>query len=291
MKPYLTLAPGLIFKKSALMFRGVSSGLATKNFKLNIKKAEFDIEPEDYVAISIYSSIFYFIFVSLIFYLITTRMGMTPELIISLVGGAIIALFVFIQNMKLPIATINRKVKKVEKNLIPAVRDMVVQMNSGIPIFDIMVNISLGKYGAISQIFKRATKEISAGKPQIVVLEKVANATPSLLFRRMLWQIVNAMKIGAPISDVMHNSLENLYEDQAIQIQKYGSNLGGLAMFYMLIAVIMPALFFTITIIISMFLKISSAYYNLFFFIMMLFTLLLQVFFLGIIRVRRPALV
>ncbi len=290
MKPYITLLPGFLLRKPAFMFRGVGSSIATHEFKDSLKKANITVSGEDYVAMSIFSSLFYFVFVSVVLFMTASKFELEPLLPISLGVGAVVGFLVLIQNLKLPKAILNSKVKIIEKNLIPAVRDMVVQLNSGIPLFDIIVNISNGKYGAITVIFKKAAKDIIAGKGQAAVIEEIAAATPSRLFRRVMWQIVNAMKIGAPITEVLKNALDDLYEEQTIQIQKYGGTLGGLAMFYMLVAVIAPTIFFTLSIIVSMFLEMSPGAFTLFFFVMLLGVMFLQVFFLGIIRVKRPAL-
>ena len=61
------------------------------------------------------------------------------------------------------------------------------------------------------------------------------------------------MKAGADISTVLKEVIDALSEEQIVQIQDYGSKLNPLAMFYMLLGVIMPALSITFVIIISSF--------------------------------------
>ena len=57
-------------------------------------------------------------------------------------------------------------VRDIERNLIPALEDMLVQLNSGVPLCSILVNISASDYGELSAEFKKAVKKINAGSPQ-----------------------------------------------------------------------------------------------------------------------------
>ena len=145
----------------------------------------------------------------------------------------------------------NKRIKKLEVNLLPALQSMLIQLNSGVPLFDILVGISKGDYGEISKEFSTVVKEINTGKPQVDALEDIAVENPSLFFRRAIWQIVNGMKAGSDMSNVIKEIINSLSEEQVLQIQRYGGQLNPLAMFYMLVAVIMPTLGMTFLIVIS----------------------------------------
>ena len=118
----------------------------------------------------------------------------------------------------------------------------------------------------------------------------MATINPSLLLRRSLWQLVNGMKTGADLSRVLAGSIDALGEEQVIQIQKYGGQLSPLAMFYMLIAVIIPALGMTFLIIIASFTAMSEFATKLIFWSLFGVVTFFQIMFLGIIRSRRPNL-
>ena len=134
----------------------------------------------------------------------------------------------------------------IENNLIPALQDMSVQLNFGIPLFRILINISSSDYGELSIEFKKAVKKINAGSPQLDVLEEMGEKNPSLFFRRALWQISNGMRAGGDISVVIRESVRSLSEDQVIQVQNYGNKLNPTIVFYMLISVIIHALSITL---------------------------------------------
>jgi len=180
--------------------------------------------------------------------------------------------------------------KNIEKNLIPALDDMLVQLNSGVPLFSILLNISSSKYGVLSEEFKKIVRKINAGLDQIEVLAEVGEQNPSVFFRRTLWQISNGMKAGSDISIIIRESIKNLNDEQYIQIQTYGNKLNPLVMFYMLTAVILPALAITFLTVISSLVNLSRTFTVGVFIILFVVVVLLQVAFLGIIKSVRPSL-
>jgi flagellar protein FlaJ len=167
---------------------------------------------------------------------------------------------------------------------------MLVQLESGIPVFQIIVNIAASNYGFVSHEFSKAVKEINSGVSQIEALENLIKRSQSVYFKRVLWQISNGMRSGSDMTIVIKDSVDNLNKEQAIQIQSYGSRLNPLVMFYMLIAVILPSLGLTFFIIISSMLGLSGSMMKLMFAAIFVFVVLIQIMFLGMIRTRRPSL-
>lgn len=67
----------------------------------------------------------------------------------------------------------NRRQRNIERNLPPALEDILVQLNSGIPLFTILVNIANTEYGELSSEFKKAVRKINTGASQIEVLSYI----------------------------------------------------------------------------------------------------------------------
>ena len=184
----------------------------------------------------------------------------------------------------------NKKQRGLERNLMPALEDILVQLSSGVPLFNILVNISVSDYGEISNEFKKAVKKINAGTPQIDVLEELGEKNSSSYFRRTLWQISNGMKSGSDISTVIKGSLRLLNEEQIIQIQNYGNKLNPLIMFYMLVTIILPALAITFLTIIASMVGLNKNVTMIIYGGLFTFTIFIQIMFLGAIRSSRPTL-
>jgi len=147
----------------------------------------------------------------------------------------------------------SRREKDIEKNLLFAMEDILIQLNSGIPLFDILTSISLSDYGELSAEFKKAVKRIGAGEPEAEVLAEISSKSHSVFFKRTLWQISNGLNAGSDMATIVRDNIKTLNEEQMIQIQDYGNKLNPLIMMYMLVSVIVPALSVTfMTVIASM---------------------------------------
>lgn len=286
--PFSLLPPKVIYALSRF-FLGPAQRIEQRNTSLGVylTQANAKITPLDYIAMSFASlSVFAaFIFTFSLFGLAFGAPWYFPFLI-----AFVLSFFVFLQQMAYPRLIASRRIKEVEKNLLPALQDMLVQLNSGIPLFNILVSITNGEYGAISIEFRKAVQEINAGRNQIDALEEIAVQNPSILFRRTIWQIVNGMKEGADIAFLIKDVMASVGDEQLTQIQRYGGQLSPLALFYMLIAIIAPSLGVTFIIILSSFISISTVTTKFIFYGILIMTFMFQILFLGMIKTRRPSL-
>lgn len=245
---------------------------------------------EKYVAMCIAASLLFFVFMSGALGFMFLAFKVENPLIVAVLISFVFAIFVFLQQIMFPKMLLRKRIKGIEQNLMPALQNMLVQLNSGVPMFNILTNISAGDYGDLSREFDKAVREINAGKSQIDVLEEMASNNPSTLFRRAVWQIVSGMKSGANLGLVMADITGALNEQQMIQIQNYGSQLSPLAMFYMLAAVIIPSLSVTFIIILSSFISMSSVMLKMIFWGLLVIVIFMQIMFMGVIKSRRPNL-
>lgn len=289
--PYTFLPPQLITKGSRLVQKPAIKILPIFPFlSLNLRQAGIKEKSEKYMAMCIFASLMFFIFLSLIFSFMLFAFKVENAIIIGIGVSFFFSLFVFIQQVLYPKIMSRKKIRSLEQNLLPALQNFLVQLNSGVPLFNILTNIAAGDYGDLSKEFDRAIKEINAGKSQVAALEDLASNNPSTLFRRAIWQIVNGMKAGAEMRNVMSEIINALGEQQMIQIQNYGSQLSPLAMFYMLAAVIVPSLSVTFIIVLSSFMGLSSTLTKTVLWCLLGMVIFMQIMFLGVIKSKRPNL-
>ncbi|MEK6952306.1 MAG: type II secretion system F family protein [Nanoarchaeota archaeon] len=289
--PFSILPTNFIGRISGL-FLGVGKKIE-KNFpglKINIEQSEYNLNPAEYASMCITASIVFFIFINILFSIFLFLIKIENAILLSILVSIPITLFILIQQMLYPKLVAGRKIRNIERNLLSALQNILVQLNSGVPLFSVLVSISNEDYGEVSKQFALAVKKINAGISQIEVLDQIATKNPSLYFRRAIWQLVNGMKSGADIGIVIRQIISSLSEEQLIQIQRYGGQLNPLAMFYMLITVILPSLGITFLIVISSFISSSEFLTKLIFWGMYVFVLFFQIMFIGIIKTRRPTL-
>ncbi len=277
-------------RKRPLMFKFLQNHKRDSKITYYLENSDAGIDREHYLNLCLINVIATLI---AIYVLSTTALviaGVNLPYIISLAIALLFGLFVFSTQIMYPKVYFLRKQKNLERNLMPGLEDILVQLSSGVPLFNIMVNISTSDYGELSVEFKKAVHKINAGIPQIEVLEELGETNSSIYFRRALWQISNGMKSGNDISTIIKDSLRGLNEEQVIQIQNYGNKLNPLIMFYMLVTIILPALAVTFLTIISSMVGLGKNLTIAMYLGMFGMVVLVQIMFLGIIRSSRPTL-
>lgn len=285
-----TLAKLDRLKKRPPLIKSLSNRSKYSKLEYFLQNSDADITREQYLNIIIRSMLNAFIVVFLLSSTLLIVLKLKSPLVLSFLVSFLSTGFVAFSQLNYPKVYFNRKQKGLERNLMPALEDMIVQLSSGVPLFNILVNISISDYGEISTEFKKAVRKINAGVPQIEVLEELGERNSSSYFRRTLWQISNGMKSGSDISEVIKGSLRLLNEEQVIQIQNYGNKLNPLIMFYMLVTIILPALAITFMTIISSMVGLSKYVTMIMYGALFLFTIFIQIMFLGAIRSSRPTL-
>jgi flagellar protein FlaJ len=257
--------------------------------KLNTSliQAGVDIRGKEYISVAIFTAIFWFFLGILVFLPIALfikisfiKIGVLASLAISALSFFYIILY--------PNLIVTRKTKLIERNLLFALRHLLIQVKSGVSLFEAMVSISKSDYGLVSEEFARCTKDIATGTPEVDAINEMALKNPNLHFRRVLWQLANAMRAGADIGNALNALVDNLADEQRIEINKYGSQLNPLALMYMMTTIIMPSLGITFLFIITTLTNFSITK-TLFYMVLFALTVL-QFMFVGLIKSRRPAI-
>jgi len=276
-------------KKRSRIFQIKKENKSDKALETYFENAEVEITPQEYRAIKKRTFLSSFILLYIITNTLLFIFKIEKPFLISL-GVLLISFFIYFIQTNYPKVHDKKRVRNIERNLIPALEDMLVQLNSGIPLFNILVNISSSDYGSLSDEFEKAVKQINAGLPEIEVLEKLGEKNASILFKRTLWQISNSMRAGSDVNIVIKESVKSLNEEQIIQIQNYGNKLNPLIMFYLLVTVILPALAITFLTIISSMINLAPSLTTVLFISIFMLVILLQILSLGMVKTARPSL-
>lgn len=277
------------------IFTGVGS-IPLKLFpNITITLKQSGIADEYGITAREYLSICFFIAASLFlgftaFLTFVLFIGKSKLLIIGPILGTTVAAFTYILLILYPKSIVNKRVKNLENNLLFALRTILVQIRSGVPIFNTFVSIANGDYGEISAEFRIVIEKVRAGESMIETLEELAMRNPSVYLRRAIWQLLNAIKSGSDVGENISNVIASLSKQQIVEIRKYQSTLNPLAMMYMMIAVIVPSLGITVMIIISTFPNMERIGDEQTFWILLLLVVFMQFIFMSVIRSRRPTL-
>jgi Flp pilus assembly protein TadB len=286
--PFSFMPPKALVKFSSLfMKRAAFFEKLMPYLQLDLDRADMKISTRKFLAMCITSNVFMFVFLAIVLTLFMLKIG---NGIYGVLMAIVIVLGVFFMQVSYPKVLAGKRIRRLNSDLLAALRAVMIQLNSSVPLFEALVIISNQEFGEVSHEFRTVVKEINAGTPQIRALESMALKNPSPYFRRTIWQIINGMKEGASINDILKNVIKNLTKEQIIQIEKYGSELNPLAMFYMMGAVIMPTLGITFLIIIISFIQIEESLVKLLFYSLLGFVVFFQTMFSGIVKTKRPTL-
>ncbi|MFH1789216.1 MAG: type II secretion system F family protein [Candidatus Altiarchaeota archaeon] len=219
------------------------------------------------------------------------KAGGQENLLLSSVLGGLLGGVMCFYFLVYPKSIVGKRVKYLERNLLFALRSILVQIRSGVPIFNTLVSIAQGDYGPISEEFRMVVEKVNSGSDMVSSLEELAVRNPSPYFRRSLWQLVNSMKSGSDVGENLSEVIRSLSKEQIVEIRKYKSILNPLAMMYMMIAVIMPSMGVTMLIILSSFPGMEAIGSEQTFWILLAALMFMQVIFIGIIKSKRPNLI
>jgi len=196
--------------------------------------------------------------------------------------------FIFLFNylLKVPDVKIRKKESGISREIVFATRFLMIEVESGVPIYNAFVNVSK-VYPTIGSYFGAIIDQINMGTSMEDAINETLELVPSADLRKILWQILNSIKTGADVTGALNSVLDQIINEQKIEVEEYGRKLNPLAMFYMLMAVIMPSLGSTMLIIFASFMGIRLG-------LSILLTIIgllgfMQFMFYGLIKSSRPA--
>src|SRR3989344_7651404 len=136
-----------------------------------LDKAEVDITREEYLGIVARSTLIFSIVAYVFLSTSILLFNKGNPFVVPIIPALAVGLFTSFSQINYPKVLAERQQKAIERNLLPAMEDMLIQLSSGVPLFTILVNISSSGYGQLSIEFKKAVKRINAGLPQVEVID------------------------------------------------------------------------------------------------------------------------
>jgi len=290
-KPPLVPFPMKIAMKASKRFLGIGESLshAFPGMHFELEQAGMEYEPREWLALAFFSFLFYFvlIFSTIFTVFLAAKIPIPKAIAFSILIGFSMSMISFVYITFYPKLFVTRKIKSIESYLPHMLHHLLIEVRSGVPLYNALVSIAKSKYGRLSEEIRKAVNEINTGKSEIAALEMLAKQNPSFYFRRVLWQIINSIKSGADIGDTLKTIVDNLAEEQRVAIKKYGSQLNPLTLMYMMFCVIFPTLGITFIVVISSFIGLGIDIHFVLIGILG-FLLLFQFVLIGLIKSKRP---
>jgi archaeal flagellar protein FlaJ len=278
-------------RKVSSRCRGLGFALAAliPGIRYDIEQTDLGMDAADYMSISLMNSIFLAaVFSSLIFALLRIVQGkaMQESLPAAIGIGAAIFMMFFFVSVRYPRILAGKKAEQLDRNLVFGLKDLLLQISSGVTLYNALINISHARYGLISDEFAKAAKHVKTGMPMIEALEGMALETKSEYLRRTVWQIVNTLKAGTSLKGALKVIIDELTLMQRTKIKSYAQELNLWSLIYMLFAVAVPTIGGTMLVILSSFAGVGVTPATFITFISICF--IVQIILIGFVKTRRP---
>lgn len=168
------------------------------------------------------------------------------------------AFYVALQNfISFPTHKGKKASKLIDRDIIFASRDLIISLRSGMPLFNAITAISTG-YGEASKEFAKVVSKVQLGTPLVDAIDEVIEQSKSPSFKRLMLQASVSIKSGADVVEALKSIIDELMQERAIELRKYGQRLNAVAMFYMLFGIIFPSMGIAVITILTTFVAIFT---------------------------------
>lgn len=290
-KPPLMLLPLNIGKKLGRPFYSLGTIIAKKMPDMHDHLVAADLEMQDfeYIAISIINIIFIFLLFFSLLFVLNYNVQFKPlneALQQSLLYGLGIGFLIAFALFRYPKILAGKKAEQIEKNLVYALKDLLLQISSDVSLYNGLVNVSKAGYGQVSTEIEKVAQEVNTGIPMSEALERMALRSESDYLKRTTWQLINTLKAGASLKNALRAITTDLTVEQRSKIRDYAHELNLWSLIYMLFAVAVPTIGAVMLVILSSFggMGVSEGLFVAF----VIVCFFIQFVLIGFIKARRP---
>ena len=117
---------------------------------------------------------------------------------------------------------------------------MATELRSGKGLNDTLISIVNSDYTILSGEFNRLIQEVKYGKSFDDALIDMGDRINSKGFRRVVFQIISANKVGANLSNSLSIIAEDISFDMRIKFKDYAQKLNGFIMIYSFLLILAP---------------------------------------------------
>ena len=291
--PFL-LIPPKAFEQHPKLIKSV--GIFRKiipTLQFDLKALYYEISAEAYILATFLSFVIYFVLFSFLLYAIlfvalpVDKHESIPSQSVSI--GFLFSLLFLILLIAYPSILVKKINTKKNKNVLFALREIILSVNSGITLFDAMKNVSVSKdYGFVASDFERVIHSIESGKSEKEALREFAVFNQNDYLKRAAWQIINSIETGSRVGITLNIVTDSLEKEIYRDIRLYSTNLNFIMLIYLLGAAAVPSIGIAFLVLLSAFAGIGVDLTTIG--VLLVGTSLFQIVLIGYISNARPDL-
>ena len=226
------------------------------NVRYDLKNIGVNFPADYYCSAAFLSSLIWAIVVSVFLGIFLTVLPAIP-LPIRLLLPLVIGILAFVISLALYLSypkMIGKSIgTTIDRELIFAMRDMLIQISSGIPLFTVIENLGSSNYGYVSMEFTRVATNVKGGSPLLHELEVMAIRTQSEYLKKIAWQLVTAIRSGANLTSTLKSVVKVLVDYQFSISKSFNAELNVIILIFMLLSAVLPTIGTTVLVIFSVF--------------------------------------
>lgn len=261
------------------------------SLKYDLIDADIENDIQEYLTASFISAAIYFLLGAFFGFLLAYIRGISGQLAFFISAGIGLSFFVlfFALHILYPKIIAKQKSAEIDESLIFALNNIMIQLSSGIGLYDAMANASKAGYGIVSKEFGKIVDDINSGMCELKAIEKAALKSKSDYFKKALWQVITSMRSGASLYGALSSVVDSLNRKQSRAIRNYSAELNLWILIFLSGAAAIPSLGITFVIMLSALGGASIKEIDLVF--IAAGAILFQIFVIGLVRTRVPKVI
>ena len=225
------------------------------SLRYDLRNIGLTAQPEHYCVIAFFSALIWAITISIFVAVVMaiTDVPLAVKVIVPFLGMTVITMLFTVIFFIYP-GTIAKSIgAQIDRELIFAMRDMLIQISSGVPLFTVIENISNSSYENVGPEFRILVTKVKGGSPLLDELENMAIRTQSEYLKKTSWQLVTSIRAGANLSSTIKSIVKTLVDYQFSLSKSFNAELNFIILIYLLVSAVLPTIGTTVMVIFSVF--------------------------------------
>lgn len=240
-------------------FRGLGVRILAfyPSVRYDLRSLGLEDPPENYCTIAFFSAAIWAILVAMVLAMVMFIAGaaipVPVKILVPFLGFFVVSLLALVMHLAYPKIISGGISAKVDRELIFAMRDMLIQISSGVPFFTVIENIGATNYEYLSDEFREVANKVKTGSPLLDEIESMAIRTQSEYLKKTAWQLVTAIRTGANLTTTLKSIVKVLVDYQFSLSKSFNAELNFIILVYLMCAAVLPTIGTTVLVIFSVF--------------------------------------
>lgn len=253
------------------------------HLKRDIRIAHLKTSPNEFILKNFRFSLPFSLGITILFFFVADKLGL-PLILLPLFFIITFALVFNFGFLKVR-GTIIKRQKEIDREVLFAGQYLLIKLYSGKPLLNALIDTTKS-YGVASKYIKEIVDDIDTGSTIEQALENAIIYSPSEKFRKILFHVNNALRLGIDVTQPLNAVLEEIAREQETEIKRYGKKLNTIVVFYMLGAIVAPSIGMTVFIVLASFISFSVTITH--FLVALFFIILIELLFMSVFKSIRP---